>query len=89
MALNVMLKKNVSSLIIVFTVFLLDRLSKYIILDLSHATDDLNFSVTSFINFNLVWNKGIAFGLFSFDQSIYYNLITLIIGIIILIIFYL
>ena len=79
MALNVMLKKNVSSLIIVFTVFFLDRLSKYIILDLSHASDDLNFSVTSFINFNLVWNKGIAFGLFSFDQSIYYNLITLII----------
>ncbi len=35
--------------------------------------------VSSFLNLNLVWNQGIAFGLFSFDQNIYYNLLTFII----------
>jgi|TARA_B100000780_G_scaffold272166_1_gene234012 signal peptidase II len=71
-----MLKKNLYNLIIVFTVFFLDRVSKYIILNLSQPLEELNFSVTTFLNFNLVWNSGIAFGLFSFDQNIYYNVIT-------------
>jgi len=79
MALNEMLKKNISSLTFVFVVFFLDRFSKFIILKLSEPTGELNFSVTTFINLNLVWNNGIAFGLFSFEQNIYYNLITMII----------
>ena len=79
MVLNTMLKKNISSLIIIFIVFFLDRFSKSIILKLSEPTNELNYSVTTFLNFNLVWNNGIAFGLFSFNQNIYYNVITLII----------
>ena len=35
-----------------------------------------NNNEDSFLNFNLVWNNGIAFGLFSYDQNIYYNVIT-------------
>ena len=38
-----------------------------------------NNNEDSFLNFNLVWNNGIAFGLFSYDQNIYYNVITSII----------
>ena len=79
MVLNTMLKKNISSLIIIFIVFFLDRFSKSIILKLSEPTNELNYSVTTFLNFNLVWNNGIAFGLFSFNQNIYYNVITWII----------
>ena len=31
-------------------------------------------SITSkFLNFNLIWNEGIAFGLFSFNEKLYYN----------------
>ena len=76
---NTVLKKNITSLIIVFTVFLLDRISKYIILKFSQPLGELNISVTSFLNFHLIWNNGIAFGLFSFKQDFYYNLITLLI----------
>ena len=68
MVVNTILKKNLTSLIIVFTVFLLDRISKYIILKFSQPLGELNISVTSFLNFNLIWNNGIAFGLFSFEQ---------------------
>ena len=74
-----MLKKNISSLLIVFIVFFLDRVSKYIILRLSEPLGELNISIISFLNFNLIWNNGIAFGLFSFEQDFYYNLLTLII----------
>ena len=79
MMFNGMLKRNISSLIIIFIIFFLDRVSKYVILNLSQPLAELNFSVTSFLNFNLVWNNGIAFGLFSYDQNIYYNVITSII----------
>ena len=73
---NVMLKKNISSLIIVILVFLIDRVSKYTILKLSQPIGELNISVTSFLNFQLIWNDGIAFGLFSFEQELYYSLLT-------------
>ena len=79
MVLNTVLKKNIISLTIVFIVFLSDRVSKYIILKLSHPLGELNISVTSFLNFHLIWNNGIAFGLFSFEQDFYYNLFTLLI----------
>jgi signal peptidase II len=79
---DAMLKKNLSSLIIVIVVFSLDRVSKYIILKLSQPLNELNLNITSFLNFNLIWNDGIAFGLFSFEQNFYYNLLTIIIIII-------
>ena len=89
MAINVMPKKNIYSLLIVLTVFFLDRVSKYIILKISQPLSELNFPITTFLNFNLVWNNGIAFGLFSFDQNIYYNLVTSIIILVTLIIIWL
>ena len=78
MVLNIVLKKNIS-LIIVLVVFLLDRISKYIILKLSQPLGELDIYVTSFLNLQLIWNNGIAFGLFSFEQNIYYNLFTFLI----------
>ena len=41
---------------------------------------------SKFLNISLIWNEGIAFGLFSFNQNILYNLMTLIIIVVILII---
>ncbi len=76
---NDMLKKNILSFLIVAIIFILDRASKYVILEKSKLLGNLNINVNSFLNFNLVWNDGIAFGLLSFDQNIYYNLITIII----------
>ena len=54
-------------------------MSKYFILELSNADDSFNIPITSFFNLNLVWNSGIAFGLFSFNEQFYYNILTLII----------
>ena len=74
-----MLKKKIIILYIAITIFTLDRLSKYFILELLSSDDILNTPLTSFLNLNLVWNSGIAFGLFSFNEQFYYNILTLII----------
>ena len=81
-----MLKKKITIFYIAALIFTLDRLSKYLILELSNYSEYFNFTVTSFLNLNLVFNKGIAFGLFSVDDKIYYNIITLIIIIITLVV---
>ena len=73
-----MLKKKITIFYIAALIFTLDRLSKYFILKLSNSVEEFNIPVTSFLNFNLVWNSGIAFGLFSFNEQFYYNIITLI-----------
>jgi signal peptidase II len=78
MVINI-LKKNLLSFFIVTIIFILDRLSKYIILKLSEPLGELNVSITSFLDFNLLWNDGIAFGLLSFEQNLYYNVVTLVI----------
>ena len=70
-------------------IFFLDRISKIYILQLASNSGDINLYINQFLNLNLVWNKGIAFGLLSFEKSVVYNLITSIIIIINLIILYL
>ena len=75
--------------IFVIILFLIDRFSKLYILNLAETESEVNIYVTSFLNFYLTWNSGIGFGLFSFEQSTIYNLITSIIILINLIIIYL
>ena len=81
-------KKFYISSTIVFFIFFLDRISKSYVINL----DKLNYSSelykSKFLNINLIWNEGIAFGLLSFDQGNLYNLISLIISIIIVIVFF-
>ena len=74
---------------IVLLFFALDRISKTIILNILDNTGKVDIYVNSFFSLFLVWNKGIGFGLFSFDKSSIYNGISLIILIINLIIIYL
>ncbi len=83
---NYMIKKNLISFSVVFLIFIFDRLSKYIVLEKFNNSETINISLNSFININLVWNNGIAFGLLSFNQNIYYHLITFIIILITLLI---
>ncbi len=77
----------IANFIIVFC-FLLDRITKVYILNL--FTEDVvkEYYINQYINFVLLWNKGIAFGLFQSDD-IFYNLITILISLIIIYIFYL
>ena len=74
---------------LVLLVFALDRISKSIILNILADAGKVDIYVNSFFSLFLVWNKGIGFGLFSFDKSSIYNGISLIILIINLIIIYL
>ena len=79
-------KKIFINSIIVFVIFLTDRISKIYILKISELESSVNIYVTQYVNSYLIWNKGIAFGLFSFNESLTYNLITFIIATITIII---
>jgi len=74
-----MIKKNIIVFYIAIITFTLDRLSKLYILKLYEFENQINIPLTSFLNLNLVFNKGIAFGFFSFDEKLYYNIITYVI----------
>ena len=74
---------------IILFIFLADRISKLYILSILEDSGFVDININQFINFILVWNSGVGFGLFSFEQSTIYNLITLIIILINLIIIYL
>jgi len=73
---------------IILFIFLVDRISKLYILSILEDSGFVDININQFINFILVWNSGIGFGLFSFEQSTIYSLITLIIILINLIIIY-
>jgi len=74
------------NLLIVLSIFLFDRLSKAYVIYLNDKLLGSQIFSSKFLNISLIWNEGIAFGLFSFNEKIFYNLLTLIILIIILII---
>ena len=69
---------------LIVIIFSLDRLSKFYVISQSET----NLFISQFININLIWNDGIAFGLFSFEKEIYYNILTGVIILITLIIFW-
>ena len=78
--------ENLYNLLVVFVIFLLDRLTKIEILKEAYTNP---FFINDYINLDLIWNTGIGFGLLSSDSSFFYNFITLIIGLVILILIYL
>ena len=83
-------KKNSFFLISTFVafLFLIDRVSKIWIIKKSQEIMDSEIFLSRFINFELVWNKGIAFGLFSLEGGVFYQLISLLIFLIITILIY-
>ena len=72
-----MLKKYLVDFSIIIFIFLIDRISKLLIIGSPETYEQYGISITSFLNFNLIWNEGIAFGLFSFDEKLYYNVLTI------------
>ena len=84
------LNKNlIISLIFLAIIFLLDRVSKEYIIYLNDKNYSSEIFLSSFLNLVLVWNEGIAFGLLSFENKMFYNVITILISIIIIILLYL
>ena len=80
-------KNFLINLFFVLLIFFLDRISKIYVIYLDKKILGSEIFSSKFLNINLIWNEGIAFGLLSFDEKIFYNLLTFIILIIILTIF--
>ena len=78
--------ENLYNLLVVFVIFLLDRLTK---IEIIKEVNSNPFYINDYINLDLIWNTGIGFGLLSSDSSLIYNFITLIIGLVILVLIYL
>ena len=83
-----MLRRNFFYFCIIITIFLVDRISKLWMISLSNSVDTPKIELLPFINLHLIWNKGIAFGLFSFSEKSNYNLLTVLILIIIFVVFW-
>ena len=86
---NESIKKIAFSILILILIFSLDRISKILILNILDETGKVDIYINSFLNFYLVWNKGIGFGLLSSDQKNFYNIVTALITLINFIIIYL
>ena len=71
-------------LIILFCVFL-DRYTKNeVIINFSENV----FFINNFINIDLIWNTGIGFGFLSTESSLIYNLVSALVGVVIVILCY-
>ena len=80
-------KSFLINLSIILLIFIFDRISKIYVIYLDDKLFGSEIFSSNFLNITLIWNEGVAFGLFSFDEKIFYKILTTIILIIILIIF--
>ena len=85
---KILRKSFIISSLLVFSIFLLDRLSKIYVIYLDKKFLGSELLSSKFLNIRLIWNEGIAFGLLSFNETLFYNALTFLILIIILIIFF-
>ncbi|MDC1138010.1 signal peptidase II [Candidatus Pelagibacter sp.] len=67
---------NISLLVPVF-IFTLDRISKIYVINLSKNSSDIELFSSKFLNITLIWNEGIAFGIFSAIHGYWYNILTI------------
>ena len=70
----------------VFLIFFLDRITKIYILEIAELENIVDIHINSYLDIYLIWNKGIAFGLLFSDKDIIYNLVSLIIFLVIVVI---
>ena len=88
MKINNLGKNFYINLSLVILIFLIDRISKIYVINLDKQFLGSEIFSSKFLNIILVWNEGIAFGLFSFGENYLYNILTVIILLIIIIIFF-
>ena len=81
-------KSFIVNLFIILSIFGLDRFTKVYVISENEKNLSSELFVSKFLNINLIYNEGIAFGLLSFNQSYFYNILTILIAIIIIIIFF-
>ena len=83
---NILKKENCYFLVIILIIFGLDRYSKIKIIN---NFSDTSFYLNDFLNFDLIWNTGIGFGLLKSNTALFYNLISTLIGLVVIILFFL
>ena len=83
-----MTKSGLNNFFFIIFIFLLDRVTKIIVINSEKNEGVSNYSLSSFLNIELIWNEGIAFGLLSFNEKYYYNSLTAIIILITLIVLF-
>ena len=69
-------------IIIILSIFFFDRFTKIYLINLQSTGTDIDFYIFQFLNFYLIWNTGIGFGLVAMETNIYYHILTSIIVII-------
>jgi len=84
------IKNKISNfyLLITLSIFFLDRSTKIYIIKKTEEIGTSEIFFSNYLNIQLVWNEGIAFGLLSFNESFFYNIITFFISIVIIILIY-
>ncbi len=82
-------KSLLINILFTFLIFIVDRASKIYVINLDKKLFKSEIFSSKFLNIQLIWNEGIAFGLFAFDEKNLYNILTLIILFIIIVIFFL
>ena len=81
------LNKNLTvNFLVVFVIFFLDRITKKYVINLNEKNYSSELLNSKFLDIRLIWNEGIAFGLFSFNEEFFYNILTFIIGMVIIIV---
>ena len=85
---NYINKNLYSNFLTVIIIFSLDRISKYYVILLNEKNLSPDIFTSKYLNISLIWNQGIAFGLFSFNEVNLYNFLKALIAIIIAIIFF-
>ena len=79
-------KSFVTNFFLILSIFCLDRFSKIYVISFNEKNYGSDLYNSKFLNINLIWNEGIAFGLFSFSDKFFYHILTFLIGLVILII---
>ena len=77
-----------NKILIILVVFSIDRLFKIYLINLINSGIEVDFYIFPFLNFFLVWNNGIGFGLMSMQANIFYHILSLIIMLINLLLIY-
>ena len=81
-----LLKNFFFDLVLILSIFFLDRISKIYVINFAQNNFNNNIYNSEYLDLTLIWNEGIAFGLMSFENNLYYNILTFIIIIITIIV---
>ena len=79
-------KSFIINFLLILIIFFIDRFSKVYVINFYEKNYGSDLYNSKFLNISLIWNEGIAFGLFSFSDKFFYHILSFLIGAVILVI---